>query len=206
MDQSSETYHIAAGIFRKVSKAVDSKKYYEYCPSLEGLLPAWTESVDHLDRWLAACFLVYEHPLKNSVSQFPVEILQQAFPEIVDIDTSTYFHAFWATYESIKAYGLDKKIAWERHTPTLLHQLGAMQQFIPYHKAVDTKKFQAEDAYEWNTGVQEHTYAKDLFEGVDDDAEITPLCPAICLRKDLDGTSSPSYEGQEDVKPKVGPP
>ena len=167
---------------------------------MEGLLPAWTESVDHLDRWLAACFQIYKHPQKNSASRFPVEILHKAFPEIVDIDTSTYFHAFWATYESMGAYGLDKTISWERHTPTLLHQCGAMQQFIPYHKAVDVDKFQEEGQYEFHTGVQHHTYAKDLFEN---DAEISPVCPALCLRKDLDGTASPSYEGMEDIKPKV---
>ena len=161
----------------------------------------WLEMVEHLERWLAACFLVYEHPLRNSVSKFPVEILQEAFPEIVDIDTNTYFHAFWATYESIKAYGLDKKMAWERHTPTLLHQLGAMQQFIPYHKAIDAKKFQEPGQYEWHVGKQNHTYAKDLFNM---NADTTPVCPALRLRNDLDGTASPSYDGMEDLKPEVG--
>ena len=200
LDHTCESFHIAAGIVRRISKPNESKRFYEYCPSLEGLLPAWTESVDHLDRWLTACYQVYKHPLKNSVSKFPVEILQQAFPEIVDIDAYTYWHAFWATYESIGAYGLDKSIAWERHTPTLLHQCGAMQQFIPYHKAVDVDKFQDESEYEWHAGAQHHTYAKDLFEN---DAETSPVCPALCLRKDLDGTSSPSYEGMEDIKPKV---
>lgn len=200
MDQSEETFHIAAGIVRKVLKPADPKRFYEYCPSLEGLLPAWTETVDHLDRWLTACNQVYNHPDRNSISKFPVDILQKAFPEIVDIDTTTYYHGFWATYESIKHYGLDKNVAWERHTPTLLHQVGAMQQFIPYHKAVDGKKFQAEGQYEWHTGVQQHTYARDLFNM---NADTTPVCPALCLRKDLDGTASPSFEGIEDVKPKV---
>ena len=200
LNQSCEKFHIAAGIFRYVLPPTENQKHYEYCPSAEGLLPAWTEMVDHLERWLEACFLVYNHPQKKSYSKFPVEILQEAFPEIVDIDTDTYFHGFWATYESIKAYGLDKTVAWERHTPTLLHQVGAMQQFIPYHKAVDPTKFQNQDDFEWNTGVQNHTYAKDLFEI---DSEITPVCPALCLRKDLDGTASPSYDGIEDLKPSV---
>ena len=200
LDQSSETFHIAAGIVRKVVKSTGARKYYEYCPSIEGLLPAWLEMADHMERWLAASFLVYQHPNRSSYSKFPVEILQEAFPEIVDIDTDTYFHAFWATYESIKAYGLDKTIAWERHTPTLLHQVGAMQQFIPYHKAVDPEKFQANGQYEWHTGVQNHTYAKDLFTN---NSETTPICPALCLRPDLDGTASPSYDGLEDIKPNV---
>ena len=202
VDTTTKEYHVAAGIPRRVYKAEPVKKTYQYCPSSEGLLPAWLESVDHLIRWLRVCYLVYIHPARNSHSRFPFELFLEEFPDIQDIDDDLYFHAFWSTYESIRAYGLDKKVPWERHTPTLLHQLGAMQAFIPYHKAVPAEKFQGDD-FEWKTGYQNHTYTKDLFQSPDSGRVDKVVCPALRLRKDLDGTASPSYEGVEDLRPKV---
>ena len=200
VDCTVKTYHLAAGMERKSMKQVTAKKYYEYCPSSEGLLPAWSEQVDHLIRWLRACFEVYNHENRNSVSRFPAEIFHQEFPEMVDISDWEYFHGFWATHETIRAYGLDKKQAWEKHTPTLLHFLGAMQQFIPYHKAVDPKKFQ-DGGFNWETGVQNNTYAKDIFDF--EGTPVVPKAPALRLRTNLDGTCSPSYEGMADLRPSV---
>ena len=200
VDQKAKTFHVAAGIQWIMLKRDQSKKIYEYCPSVEGLLPAWLESVEHLIRWLSVCYQVYEHPDRQSVSRFPIHLFYEEFPEIVDIEDYLYFHGFWATYESLGAYALDRKVAWERHVPTLLHQLGAMQQFIPYHQAINPNRFQ-EGGFEWKTGKQNHTYAKDIFdlEGVVQ----MPKCPALRLRKDLDGTASPSWEGITAQKPKV---
>ena len=143
-------------------------------------------------------FKVNNHPLRDSRSRFPTDLYLEEFPEIQDIDNSTYYHAFWATYESVRAYGLDPKIPWEKHTPTLLHFLGAMQGFLPYHQAIDKTKFQV-DGYMWETGIQNHTYTKDLYTF--DEKVKVPKCPVLCLRKDLDGTASPSFEGMENLKP-----
>ena len=101
----------------------------------------------------------------------------------------------------VKAYGFDKNKSWERNVPDLLHQCGAMQQHIPYHSAVSKQKFQYGDEFVWKAGKQDHTYAKDLFEI--DSNEDMPKSPALRLRTDLDGTSSPSYEGIEDLRPQV---
>ena len=124
IDPTGQGYHVAEGIFWQSMKPSEARHYYQYCPSLEGLLPAWLESVDMLDRWLQACTEVYNHPQRNSTTNFPAEILQNAFPEIVDIDKSTYFHAFWAMYDTIRAYGFDRSLPWERNIPDLLHQAG----------------------------------------------------------------------------------
>ena len=201
IDWSTKSYHVAEGITRRVMKPMKAKKLYQYCPSTEGLLPCWLEQEDHLIRWFRVCFDIYCHPDGKSYSRFPVELIHEEFPEFVDIDTDTYYQGYWATYESIKAYGLDKSESWDRNIPTLLHQLGAMQQFIPYHQAVNPRKYQAGDRFVWETGIQNNTYAKDLFEL--DSTEPMPKCPALRLRQDLDGTSSPSYEGMEDMKPAV---
>ena len=202
VDQKCKSYHLAAGLTRKVMKTEAAKKTYQYCPSSEGLLPAWLESVDHLIRWLRVCYKVYEHPQRNSNSRFPFHLFMEEFPDIQDIDDNTYFHGFWATYDSIRAYGLNKKIPWERHTPTLLPFLGGMQGFLPYHKAIASEKFQGDD-FEWHTGIQDHTYAKDIFEVGANEDEDRMVAPALRLRPDLDGTASPSYEGMEDIKPEV---
>ena len=191
-------FHVAFGIKRPSITPDKAKKFYEYCPSTEGLLPCWYESVDHLERWLSVCFEVFMHPNRDSTSKFPVGLFYDEFPEISDIDQETYFHGFWATYESIKAYGFDKRKPWDRYVPTLLHQLGAMQQFLPYHQAVDPTKYQTGDRFEWKTGVQNHTYTKDIFDMPEDRM---PVCPALRLKEDLDGTSSPSFAGLEDMKP-----
>ena len=202
VDEEGKSFHLASGLRRKVMRAEPPQKIYQYCPSSEGLLPAWLESVDHLIRWMRACFKVYEHPLRNSHSRFPVEIFLDEFPEIQDIDNATYFHGFWATHGQIRAYGLDIKIDWDRHVPTLLHQCGAMQGYLPYHKAIASEKFQGDD-FEWHTGIQNHTYARDLFELGEAESEDKVVSPALRLRKDLDGTASPSYEGVEDLRPEV---
>ena len=124
IDWTSQGYHVAEGILRRAMKPADIRKFYQYCPSLEGLLPAWLESVDMMIRWLQACFLVYNHEHRNSTKNFPAEILQNAFPEIADIDRNRYFHAFWSTYDSIRAYGFDRSQPWERNVPDILNQLG----------------------------------------------------------------------------------
>ena len=201
VDDSSKGFHIAYGIFRRVMKPQPKKKYYQYCPSIEGLLPAWLEMENHLTRWLAACYKVFCHPDGNAYPKFPVQIIQNEFPEIVDIDTELYYHGYCATYESIKAYGFDKTKPWERNVPDLLHQFGAMQLHIPYHDAVDCDKYQTGEKFIWNTGKQQHTYAKDLFEI--DSTENMPKCPALRFRSSVDGTNSPSYEQIEDQIPKV---
>ena len=201
VDESSKSYHVASGVLRSVQKVTMVKKVYQYCPSSEGLLPSWLEQEDHLNRWLKVCFEIFSHPDGRSYTRFPVQLIHAEFPEIVDIDNDTYFHAYWATYESIKAYGFDKHQPWERNLPTLLHQLGAMQQFIPYHQAVNSQKYQAGNQYEWNTGRENNSYAKDLFDL--SSSEPIPKAPALRLRKDLDGTCSPSYDGMEDLRPQV---
>ena len=204
VDWSTQGFHIAEGILRRATKPGDARRTYKYCPSVEGLLPAWLESVDHLIRWLTACFEVHEHPDRNSnFPKWPVEILRNAFPEFVDIDNSTYFHAFWATYDSIRAYGFEKSLPWERNVPDLLHQLGAMQQFMPYHKMVNPTTFQPGERFEWNSGAQSHTYAKDLFDFDPDNNADIPICPALRLKETLDGTCTPSFEGLTELKPKV---
>ena len=201
VDWDTQGFHIAEGMLCRALKPGEARKFYKYCPSVEGLLPAWLECVDHLIRWLTACSEVNEDPQRNSKSNFPVEILRNAFPEIVDIDDETYFHAFWATYDSMNAYGFDRRKSWERNVPALLHQLGAMQGFIPYHSAVDPTKFQQGEKYRWRTGIEEHTYVKDIFNLNKDDP--IPISPALRLKTDLDGTSTPSYEGLNEVKPTV---
>lgn len=198
VDHAVKKFSVAAGILRKSMVQEPLKKFYEYCPSNEGLLPAWLESVDHLIRWLSVSFKVNSHPLRDSRSRFPVDLFLEEFPEIQDIDNTTYYHAFWATYESVRAYGLDPKIPWDKQVPTLLPFLGSMQSFLPYHQAVDAKRYQ-ENGFVWETGVQCHTYAKDLFTFKEN--EKVPKCPALRLRKDLDGTASPSFEGMENLKP-----
>ena len=199
--EPEKCFHVALDLSRKSIQPEKARKYYEYCPSTEGLLPAWNESVDHMERWLAASFQVYQHPDRDSRSKFPVHIYYDEFPEISDIDEQQYFHAFWATYESIRAYGFDKRKSWERNLPTMLHFTGAMQQFIPYHSAVDPDRFQSGDRFIWETGIQSHTYCKDLFDIPDE--TMMPVCPALRLKNNLDGTSSPSFEGIEDMKPTV---
>ena len=199
IDHEVRSYQIAAGLTRRTLKMANANRFYEYCPSSEGQLPDWMDQVDHLIRWLTACFEVYKHPDRNSPSKFPVEIFHNAFPEIVDISNEKYMHGFWATHEAVRAYGLDKKVAWEKHTPTLLHFFGAMQMFLPYHRALDPEKFQNGE-FIWKTGVQNLTYAKDLF---DFESDTIPKAPALRLRSDLDGTSSPSYEGIAHLRPRV---
>ena len=201
VDDKSKGFHIAAGIFRRVMKPDAIKKFYQYCPSTEGTLPAWREMEDHLTRWLKVCFDIYEHPDGKSYSRFPGNLILEAFPEIVDIDMDQYFHAFHATKESMLAYGFNIKQSWDRNVPTLLHQGGAMQQFMPYHDAVYTPKYQSGDRFEWETGVQNHTYAKDIFE-LDSNEDI-PICPALRLKATVDGTCSPSYDGIARQIPKV---
>ena len=201
VDDTCKSFHLASGLSRKVLRAEPLKKVYQYCPSSEGLLPAWLESSDHLIRVLRACFKVQEHPLKTSQSRFPVEIFLDEFPEIQDIDNITYYHTFWAMHAQIRAYGLDIKIPWERHAVTLLNQSGAMQMFLPYHKAIASEKYQED--FEWHTGIQNHTYAKDLFELGEAESDDKVVSPALRLKKELDGTASPSYEGVEDLRPKV---
>ena len=76
-----------------------------------------------------------------------------------------------------------------------------MQGWVPYHKAIDEKKFGNGDQFNFETGVQHHTYTKDLF--VLDEERPMPACPALRLREDLDGTATPSFEGLSEVKPQV---
>ena len=201
LDDKSKGYHIAAGIFQRVMKPEAKRKFYQYCPSTEGLLPAWIESVDHFERWLSVCYKIHVHPNRDSKSEFPVHLIYEEFPEISDIDAETYFHGFWAMYEGMRAYGMDKAKSWDRNVPTLLHQLGAPQQFIPYHKAIDANRYQEGERFVWEAGKQQHTYTKDLF---DMDEKLVPVCPALRLKRSaLDGTCSPSFEGIEDMKPTV---
>lgn len=81
------------------------------------------------------------------------------------------------------------------------HYSGAIQQFIPYHQAIEEKKFKEGEQFQFKVGVQNHTYAKDLFD-IKEGAPM-PVCPALKLKTDLDGTSTPSFEGLEDLKPEV---
>ena len=201
VDWSAKSYHIGEGVLLKVMKPGSARKYYQYCPSLEGLLPAWLEQTDHLIRWLKVAFEIAQHEDANSYSKFPVHLVHEAFPEIVDISNDNYYHAFWATYESIKAFGFDKSKPWERNVPTLLHFGGAMQAHIPYHAAVNEQTFQYGDEFIWEAGKQNHTYTKDLFDI--DSKEPMPKSPALRMKTNLDGTSSPSYEGIEELKPEV---
>ena len=201
LDDPSKGFHIACGIFRRAMKPQPKKKFYQYCPSMEGTLPAWLEMENHLTRWLTACYKVFKHADGNSYRRFPVQIIQEQFPEIVDIDTNQYYHGYCATLESIKAYGLDVNKPWERNVPTLLHQFGAMQLHMPYHDAIDNNKYQTGERFVWETGKQSTTYAKDLFEF--SSTENIPKCPALRLRASVDGTNSPSYEQIEDQIPKV---
>lgn len=102
VDWMAKSYHMGEGIDLKVMKPGTARKHYQYCPSLEGLLPAWLEQVDHLIRWLKVTFEIAQHEDGNSYSKFPVHLIHEAFPEIVDISNERYYHAFWATYETIK--------------------------------------------------------------------------------------------------------
>ena len=99
------------------------------------------------------------------------------------------------------AYGFDINLPWDRNVPSILHQVGAMQQFMPYHEAVDPRKYQSGDQFVWETGLQNHTYAKDLFDLASD--EDMPICPALRLKKSVDGTCSPSFDGIADQIPSV---
>ena len=201
IDWKSSIFHIACDMPRRVMKPRQAKKFYQYCPSLEGLLPVWLEQVDHAKRWLTACYDVFEHPDADSYKRFPVNIFHEAFPEFVDIPNELFYHGYWSTYEQVKAYGYDVKKAWERNIPNWLHQLGAMQQYIPYAQAVNALDYQEGERYVWRTGIEENSYAKDLFN-MSSTGKI-PVSPALMLKKDVDGTSSPSYEGREDLIPKV---
>ena len=201
IDWTSRCYHVAFELTRRVMKPGQVKQYFQYCPSLEGLLPAWLEQVDHLVRWLKVCFDVYEHPDADAYNTFPVQLFHDAFPEMVDITNDIYYHAYWATYESVKAYGFDIRKSWERNVPALLHQLGAMQQFVPYHQAVNAQEFQEGERFVWRTGIEHNSYAKDLF--VAKEEGIVAKSPALTVKNDLNGTSSPSYDGMEDMKPQV---
>ena len=79
--------------------------------------------------------------------------------------------------------------------------LGAMQAWIPYHKAVDETTFGEGEQYQFELGVQNNTYAKDLFDIAKNGP--VPVCPALKLKSNLDGTSTPSFEGIQSLKPKV---
>ena len=201
VDWESRSFHVAFEMQRKVMKPGQIKEYFQYCPSLEGLLPVWLEQVDHLVRWLTVCYDIYEHADADSFARFPVNLIHDAFPEIVDISNDTYYHAYWATYESMKSYGFDIRKSWERNVPALLHQLGAMQQFIPYHQAVNAQDYQEGEKFVWRTGIENNSYAKDLFLPREDGT--IPKAPALTVKPDLDGTSSPSYDGMEEMKPSV---
>ena len=201
IDWSSSIFHIASGMPRRTMKPNQTKQYYQYCPSLEGLLPAWLEQVDHLKRWLTVCFEIFEHADADVYKRFPVHLVHDAFPEIVDIPNDKIYHGYWATYDSMKAYGFDIKKSWERNLPALLHFCGAMQQFIPYANAVNSQDYQEGEQYVWRTGIEDNTYAKDLFN-LSSTGRI-PKSPALCLKSDVDGTSSPSFEGMEELIPKV---
>ena len=76
-----------------------------------------------------------------------------------------------------------------------------MQMWLPYHKAVDKSKFGEGGQYNFEGGVQDHTYTKDIFD-IDPKGPV-PVCPALRLKTNLDGTSTPSFEGLENLKPKV---
>ena len=193
LDLSHAEYHLADGIKLRIRKSEAKKGHYQYCPSTEGLLPSWLKQTDNIVRWLTVCSEIYNHPDSHSHSRFPVHLIHSEFPEFVDIDIEDYFHGFWATYEAIKAYGFDHGKPWERNTPTILHFLGAMQAYIPYHAAIDPQKFQDGDKFDWKVGDQYHTYAKDIFDINPD--EPMPKAPALRLKDDLDGTSAPSYDG-----------
>ena len=199
IDWSSRSYHVACGMVRRVMKPGQVKQYYEYCPSLEGLLPAWLEQVDHLTRWLTVCFEVFEDDDANGYNRFPFHLFHRAFPEIVDIDNHVYYHAYWSTYDMVKAYGFNIHRSWERNVPALLHQLGCMQQFIPYHQAVDAQVYQEGERFVFRTGIEDNTYAKDLFDF--GQSGMVPKSPALKLKWHINGTSSPSWDGMEDIKP-----
>ena len=201
VDWTAAEFHIAADMPRWVMKPQQTKKYYQYCPSLEGLLPAWLEQVDHTIWWLSVCTDIYEHPDADSYKRFPVHLVHEAFPEIVDIPNDAIYHGYWATYDSVKAYGFNIKLAWERNVPAILNQIGAMQQFIPYPQAINAETFQEGERYVWRTGIESNSYAKDLFN-LSSNGRL-PVSPALMLRHDVDGTSSPSFEGMEDLIPKV---
>ena len=201
LDDKSKGFHIAAGIFHRVMKPEAKRKFYQYCPSTEGALPAWLETEEHFTRWLKVCFEIYEHPDGASYSRFPAHLIMQEFPEIVDIDNDTYFHAYHSMKESVINYGMDPKFPWDRNVPQLIQQGGPMQQFMPYHDAVDARKYQSGDRFVWESGIQDHTYARDIFEI--DSNEDMPICPALRLKSSVDGTCSPSYDGIEDLIPQV---
>ena len=97
LDDKSKGFHVAAGIYYRIMRPDAVKKFYQYCPSTEGGLPAWKEMESHLTRWLQVCFQIWEHPDGASYSRFPYDLILAAFPEIVDIDNETYYHAFHST-------------------------------------------------------------------------------------------------------------
>ena len=179
---------VCRDVFRTVAGKKVTNKYVRYCPSIEGAVPAFHHSTNHLRKMLKAGFEVQQTMTHHAVGFFS-EPFKAEFPAFNDISDQKWLHSFNALKETMRSYNFDITQNWTKYLEFLLPYCGAYQGWMDSKMTVPDGLFQ-----DGLLDKKHQPFVNDLY--TKEGKKEPPIAPAMNFRSDLNGLNTPSLDGQ----------